>query len=321
MIDRVLVKKYLGQSALLFGSCAFILFTFAWVRVWVGTFFNLQQYQGILDQLKEFEHFAPIEFSALLSYAGQVAMVYDEPIVILCIVIWSVARGSDVVSGELGRGTLEMLLSQPISRRQLLGSHAVVSIGGLIVLCLLVWAGIGLGIHTNDVDEEIPAPQVTLPILNWEIPWSVGEPLVEKVPLAERVDVMTYAAPTFHLFAIGFFVLALATLFSSMDRYRWRTVGCVVGVYIIQLVMFGLGKAAKSLEWLLNASFFSCYKPQKMAAIVGEKGFAGPWSLTEVSADLVLPPLLYPLILIALGAIFYIAAAIRFDRRDLPAPL
>ncbi|QDT12553.1 ABC transporter permease subunit [Planctomycetes bacterium K23_9] len=320
-MDRVLIKKYIGQSMLLFLACAFILFTFAWVRVWVGTFFNLSQYQGILDQLKEFEHFAPIEFSALMSYAGQVALVYDEPIVILCVVIWSVARGSDVISGELGRGTLEMLLSQPISRRQLLGSHAIVSIGGLIGLCLLVWAGIGLGVYTNDVDEEIPAPQVTIPIFNWEIPLSAGEPLVEKVPLADRVDVRTYASPTFHLFAFGFFVLSLATLFSSLDRYRWRTVGCVVGVYIIQLVMFGLGKAAKSLDWLLNMSFFSCYKPQKMAAIVGEKGMAGPWSLTEVSADLVLPPLVYPLILIGGGIVFYIIAAIRFDRRDLPAPL
>ncbi|MGB7344023.1 MAG: ABC transporter permease subunit [Pirellulaceae bacterium] len=315
------MKKYIGQSMLLFASCALILFGFAWVRVWVGTFFNLSQYANILDQLKEFEHFAPIEFSALLSYAGQVAMVYDEPIVILCIVIWCVARGSDVVSGELGRGTLEMLLAQPISRRSLMLTHATVSVTGLALLCLLVWAGIGLGVHTNDVDEELPAPQITIPIFNFEIPLSAGEPLVEKVPLSERVDVLAYAAPTFHLFAFGFFVLALATLFSSMDRYRWRTVGGVVGVYIVQLVMFGLGKAAMSLSWLLNMSFFSCYKPQKMTAIVGDNGLWGPWSLTEMAPDAALPPLMYPLLLIGLGTLFYIIAAVWFDRRDLPAPL
>ncbi|NNE00828.1 MAG: ABC transporter permease subunit [Pirellulaceae bacterium] len=316
-----MIKKYIGQSALLFWSCAAILFLFAWVRVWVGTFFNLSQYKAILDQLTQFEHFAPIEFSALMSYAGQVALVYDEPIVILCVVIWSVARGSDVISGELGRGTLEMLLSQPISRTRLLLSHATVSILGLALLCLLVWAGIGLGVHTNTVDEEIPPPQVTIPIFNFDIPLSMGEPIVEKVPLSERVDVRTYAAPTFHLFSFGFFILALATFFSSLDRYRWRTVGGVVGVYIIQLVMFGLGKAAKSLDWLLNISFFSCYKPQKMAAIVSDNGLMGPWSLTQVAPETVLPPLVYPLILLTLGVIFYGAAALHFQRRDLPAPL
>ena len=321
MIDRVLIKKYVNQSTLLFCSCAFILFTFAWVRVWVGTFFNLSQYKTILDQLKEFEHFAPIEFSALMSYAGQVALVYDEPIVIICVVIWCIARGSDVVSGELGRGTLEMLLSQPISRTKLMLSHATVSIGGLALLCLLVWAGLGLGVQTNDIDEEIAPPSVTVPLLNFDLPLSMGEPIVQKIPLHELVDVSTYASPTFHLFCFGFFMLGLATLFSSWDRYRWRTVGCVMGVYIIQLIMFGLGKAAKSLEWLQSMSFFSCYKPQKMAALVSENGMAAPWSLTETLPDAAMPPLAYPLILLGFGIVFYAIAVVRFEKRDLPAPL
>lgn len=319
MIDRILVKKYISQSSLLFWSCGFILFTFAWVRVWVGTFFNLSQYKAILDQVKEFEHMAPIDFSAMMSYAGQVAMVYDEPIVIVCVVIWCISRGSDVISGELGRGTLEMLLSQPISRTRLLFSHATVSILGLALLCLMVWAGLSLGVYTNDVDEEIRPPSVTVPFVNWELP--MGEPIVEKVALSERVDVQTYASPTFHLFCFGFFILALATLFSSMDRYRWRTVGAVMGVYIVQLVMFGLGKASKSLEWLQSVSFFSCYKPQKMASIVVDGGLAAPWSLTEIAPDTVLAPLWYPLILLTLGIIFYVIAVVRFKQRDLPAPL
>ena len=149
----------------------------------------------------------------------------------------------------------------------------------------------------------------------------MGEPLVEKVPLKDRVDIATYASPTFHLFSFGFFILALATLFSSLDRYRWRTVGSVMAVYIIQLVMFGLGKAAKSLDWLLNVSFFSCYKPQKMASLVVDGGLAAPWSMTEVVPDEALPPLWYPLILLSLGIIFYAIAAVRFEKRDLPAPL
>jgi ABC-2 type transport system permease protein len=321
VIDRVLIKKYVNQSSLLFASCAIVLFVFSWVRVWVGTFFNLTEYGVILDQLAEFEKYSPIEFSALLTYTGQVGLVYEEPIVIACIVIWAVARGSDVVSGELGRGTLEMLLSQPVSRERLLCSHAVVSISGLGLLCLLVWGGIALGIQTNVVDEEVPAPSVEVPLLNWQIPLPGGEPIVEQVPLKDRVDAGHFGAATFHLFAFGFFILALATLISSIDRYRWRTVGMVVGIYVVQLVMYALGLVSESLSWLLGGTFLSCYKPQNVTALIEQGTAYAPWSLTDTPGEFFFPPLAYPLILLSIGFTFYVVAIIIFRRRDLPAPL
>ena len=252
MIDRVLVRKYISQSMTLLLSCGAALFAFAWVRVWVVSLLDMGQFQTILEQFREFEKFAPIEFDAMFTYAGRAGMTFDEPIVILCTVIWCISRGSDVVSGELGRGTLEMLLSQPINRRTLLLSHATVSIVGLAMLCLLVWAGIGVGVYATTLEETVPPPAIRVPLLNLDIPLSTDEPIKEKVPMRKRVDVRTYAASTFHLFAFGFFLLGLSSMFSCFDRYRWRTIGLVVAVYVLQLVMFGLGKAADSLHWLLS---------------------------------------------------------------------
>lgn len=321
MINRVLVRKYISQSMLLFVSCGLALFSFAWVRVWVVSLLDMGQFQTILEQFREFEKFAPIEFDSLFTYPGRVGMTYDEPIVILCIVIWCVARGSDVVSGELGRGTLEMVLAQPIRRTTLLWSHAVVSVTGLALLCLLVWGGIGVGIEVTSVSESVAPPSFRVPILNLDVPLSVGEPKKIEVPLSDRVDPRAFAASTFHLFAFGFFLLGLSSVISSLDRYRWRTVGTVVGIYILQLVMFGLGKAAESLDWLLSFSFFSCYKPQKMTSLVTNGDLFSPWSLAEPVPGGSLPPLVYPLILVVLGAICYGVAALKFSRRDLPAPL
>ena len=321
MINRILVRKYVGQSTLLFLSCGLALFAFAWVRVWVVSLLDMGQFQTIVDQFRQFEKFSPIEFDALITYPGRVGMTFDEPIVILCTVIWCIARGSDVVSGELGRGTLEMLLSQPISRRTLLASHALVSITGLMFLSLLVWAGIGVGVHTTTVEETVPPNTISIPMLNIELPLSAGEPEKHTVLLRDRVDVRAYAASTFHLFSFGFFLLALSTMFSCFDRYRWRTVGAVVGFYVVQLVMFGLGKAADSLNWLLSMTFFSCYKPQKMTSLVSDHGLAAPWSISETLTDISLPPLFYPLILLSLGIAFYLIALVQFSRRDLPAPL
>ena len=321
MIHRVLIRKYIGQSMILFLACGAALFAFAWVRVWVVSLLDMGQFQTILEQFREFEKYAPIEFDSLFTYPGRVGMTFDEPIVILCTVIWCISRGSDVVSGELGRGTLEMLLAQPIERRTLLLSHATVSVLGLLLLCLLVWAGIGVGIQMTTVEESLPPPTIRIPWINLDVPLTVDKPVLQEVPLSDRVDVATYASSTFHLFAFGFFLLGLSSMFSSMDRYRWRTVGAVVTVYVIQAVMFGLGKAAERLDWLLSMTFFSCYKPQKMTSLVTSNGLSAPWSLVETIPGGSLPPLVYPLILIGFGTVFYAIALVQLTRRDLPAPL
>lgn len=320
MIDRVMVRKYVGQSSLLFSALALALFAFAWVRVWVVKLLDMGQFQTILEQFREFEKFSPVEFDALFTYTGRVGMTFDEPIVILCTVIWCVSRGSDVVSGELNRGTLEMLLAQPISRARLMLSHAAVSVVGLALLALAVWGGIAAGIYATTLEETVAPPTFRVPFLQWELPLAADPPAVERVPMRERVDVFVFAASVFHLFAFGFFLLGLSTMLSAIDRYRWRTIGGVVTVYVLQLVMFGLGKAADSLAWLQNLTFFTCYQPQRMTSLVAQHGLAAPWSLTQPLAD-GLPPLLYPLILLGLGLLAYGVAFWYFGKRDLPAPL
>ncbi|CAN0495947.1 unnamed protein product, partial [Hapterophycus canaliculatus] len=156
---------------------------------------------------------------------------FDEPIVILCTVIWCIARGSDAVSGELGRGTLEMLLSQPISRTRYLMSHAVVSVGGLAALCLILWAGVAIGIERTSLTETIQPPSIQIPFTSFSVPLDDSEPVTNTFPMSDRVDVRTYTASVFHLFSFGFFLLGMSTCFSAFDRYRWRTIGTVMTVY------------------------------------------------------------------------------------------
>ncbi|MEM0926089.1 MAG: ABC transporter permease subunit [Planctomycetota bacterium] len=321
MIDHTLVRSYVKQGSLLWCSLAIAMFAFAWVRVWVVSLLDMGQFQTILEQFRDFEKFAPISFDALFTYQGRVGMTYDEPIIILCTVIWCVARGSDVVSGEVGRGTMEMLLSQPVSRAKLMVSHAVVAVGGLALLALMVWGGIAIGVSATTVDETIPPPAVSLPVFDWEIPLRFGEPEKESFPLAERVDSSVFAAATLNLFAFGFFLLGLSSMLSSWDRFRWRTVGLVMSVYVIQAVMFGLGKAAESLNWLVGMTFFNCYRPQKLTQLVSDGNGGSPWSLTTVMEESWLAPFWYPLILIACGTAFYAIGLRRFNQRDLPAPL
>ncbi len=321
MINRVLVRSYIGQALLLWSACALALFAFAWVRVWVSSLVDMGQFRTIVEQFRDFERFSPVSFDSLFTHTGRLGMTFDEPIVILCTIVWAIARGSDVVSGELGRGTLEMLLAQPISRTRLLLSHALVAVGGLALLVLSLWAGMAVGVARTVVTETIPPPSIRIPFTAFEVPLTTAGATTETFPMSSVVDPLTFGPAVFSLFALGFFVLGLSTLLSSFDRYRWRTVGGVMAIYVVQLVMFGLGKATDRLDWLRGWSFFNCYRPQVQIAHVMADGPAAPWRLTGGDGSSWFGPGVYPLILIAGGLLFYTLAIVIFRRRDLPAPL
>lgn len=319
-MTRLLLRKYLFESGLLLAACALMVLIFCWVRMWIISQFELHRFEVFLDQLKAFERFLPVPLEQVLTYSGSIALTFDEPVLILCVLVWSIARGSDVVSGELGRGTLEMLLAQPVSRLRLLACHAAVAISGLALLCSLAWLGLKLGIETNRVKETV-VNGVTwnIPFLN--VPVSLGESQSVLVPLADRVDASLFLPATVNLFGFSFFLLSLSVMCSSADRYRWRTIGLVVGFYVVQLLMFLLGKASPTTQPILYFTFFSLYQPDAIVYFVSNQP-QGAWWITSFDYRLgVLGPLGFSLILVGLGIACYICAAIIFVRRDLPAPL
>jgi ABC-2 type transport system permease protein len=321
MINRMLAKKYVGQSSLLWAGCGLALFSFSWVRVWVVSLLDMGKFKTILEQFREYERFAPISFDQLFTYAGRVGMTFDEPVVIFCVVVWAISRGSDVVSGELNRGTLEMMLAQPISRARLMITNALVSVAGLAALCALVWLGIWIGVQLTSVEETVPPPSIRVPFLGFEIPLSTAEPEKVRLAMKDEIDCTIFFPSTVNLFAFGYFLLGLSTFVSSLDRYRWRTIGIVITIYVFQIVMFGLGKAAESLNWLSHLTFFDLYRPQPIAKFAMTDGQLAAWSLTPLEEGSLLGPFGFTVVLLGLGTIAYGAAVFAFNRRDLPAPL
>lgn len=317
-MNRMLIRKYLGESWMLWVACALGLFAFAWVRVWVSGLFEFGEVREILSRFRRFERFSPIPFDQLASYEGRVGISYDEPLVLICVVIWGIARGSDVVSGELGRGTLEMLLSHPISRLRLLLTHGLVCVGGLIGLVIVHWCGLWIGIQTTQVKES-PAPVVIeIPLTTWTIPWSTSSAEPELVPLRERVEPHIFIPAAVNLTAFGWMMWCIATGLSCCDRFRWRTVGFAVGIHAIQVVIFGLSRAADQLAWLRYWTYCTCYHPQELTQAVVRSGTirtgfalwdhgwgvgAGTWLMT------------------AIGLAAWLIGARVFTRRDLPAPI
>jgi ABC-2 type transport system permease protein len=323
-LNRAVLSKCITEARLLFAATAAMVFAFCWVRVFIVSRLQMSQFAAILEQVwDQFKDFSPVPLEQLLSYTGRIALGYNEPIVVFGISIFAIARGSDAVSGELGRGTLEMLLAQPVSRLQVLYTQALVTLSCLLVLCMLTWAGTAAGIYTTTVTEDAPPPSLTVPGLGIRIPLSFREPEKIKIPMRERTEVENFVPGAVNLFCLGVALAGFSTLVSACDRYRWRTIGIVVACYVVHLVLKILGQAIPEVSWMQALSLFTAFEPQKFIAIAASDP-ASAWSLTRYTPQgdfLELGPLGYNLILLAVGLVSYIAAGIVFHRRDLPAPL
>jgi ABC-2 type transport system permease protein len=321
-MNRSLLKKSLLEGRLLLAACFTAMFGFCWMRVWLVGQFDMSRFETVIEQFRDWERFSPVPFEHLVTYTGRVAMAYDEPVLILCICLWAIARGTDCVSGEIGRGTMEMLLAQPVSRVQVLWSQASITIAGIALLALTSWLGLYVGIMTNTVEEPV-AQTWTIPWLRIEVPNLLAPEQIERRPMSDKVDPAHLVPAAFNLFSLAFFLAGLSSLFSSFDRYRWRTIGLVISVYVVQLIIKIIGLASDRLDWLRRFSFFTAYEPARFVSIavynpestwsVVLRDGAGRWVGTG--------PLGYNLILLGMGLGAYLVATLIFHRRDLPAPL
>jgi ABC-2 type transport system permease protein len=286
-MNAALWKKTLYESRwLLLGSAA-LMFAVHWLRVWISSFFSISALQGMFSFMPELvEQLLPVPFSQIATSAGRIAVAYDDPIVLLLVTVWAISRGSDAVSGELNRGTMEMVLAQPIRRLDVLGTQAAVTLGGAALLAAAALMGTSVALATITLEESV-SPSVFVPA-------------------------------ALNLFAMTVFLAGLTTMVSSGTNYRSQTIGIVGGFYAISMIVKVVGRLAPGWKWLTFASFFTPFEPQLLVADLTKA-----WSLSVGTADgsFELGGLGYDSILIGLGLGCYVAAAIVFCHRDLPAPL
>jgi hypothetical protein len=81
-------------------------------------------------------------------------------------------------------------------------------------------------------------------------------------------------------------------------------------------------KKDTEFEWLKYVSALTAYEPSRLVEIAVEQP-EFTWALTmpAPSGGVTIGPVGYDLILVALGLVSYVAAAVIFSNRDLPAPL
>jgi ABC-2 type transport system permease protein len=285
---RALFGKAVADARLLLAALAILLFCFPLLFLWASSTISLPAFSEFLANAlpKRWERVSGVPFSQMATPAGRAAMVFVHPLVLLGAVVWAIARGSDCVSGEIGRGTMELLLAQPARRTSLYATQAAVTILGSMMLASAAWCGVAIGLRT--------------------------------IALYERVSAVLFAPPAVNLFGLMVCVGGVAALVSSCDNQRWRTVGIVGAWYAVSLLLEVIGQIADGWQWAGYASFTSAYEPQAMVARPDEA-----WSLFEYQ-DGAVAGIGFggrQLVLLGLGLFSYLAGAVVFSRREIPAPL
>lgn len=211
---------------------------------------------------------------------------YIHPFIVTVFCIWAIGRASGAIAGELDRGTMELLLAQPIARWKIITTHLAVDLVTIPILLLCMILGTTIG--------------VTL----------IGIP---------DVHVLDFVGALVNAGALMFAVSGYTMFLSAIGRYRWRVLGLALGLTLVQFLINILGEVWPPLSVVRPLTVFYYYRPQPIILhLPGNwfvpigKGIGGSTGWFDVPVVAVL---------LSVALIGYALAAWRFSRRDLPAPL
>jgi beta-exotoxin I transport system permease protein len=285
-MNLALWRKSIREARWLLAGSLVLMFVGHWLRVWISSFFTQESVQGMLSFLPNFvEKMMPVSIAQLSTGAGRIALEYDDPVILLLVSVWGISRGSDAVAGELNRGTMEMLLAQPVTRLATLWTQATVTLAGAVLLAAAALAGTATGLAT--------------------------------VTLNDPVEIRVFVPAALNLLSLTVFLAGISTMVSSASDIRSRTIGIVGSFYALSLIAKAIGLAAPGYHWLKYTSFFTPFEPQ---VLVSNATFAWSFSVRG-ERPFELGGLGYDCLLVGLGLAAYLAASVIFWRRDLPAPL
>jgi ABC-2 type transport system permease protein len=236
--------------------------------------------------------------------------------------IWAVGRASGAIAGEIDRGTMELVLSQPLPRSRLVLAHFLVDVLTIPVLCLSLWAGNWLGYWAlGPIEPKEPPADVRqltafdpLGLFN---PFGQPREPAKPDPAKLRIEPAAFGPALLSvaglIFAVGGFTMWL----SSRGRFRWRVLGVAVFLFLVMFLVNLVGQMWEEVfGWARPLTVFYYYQPQQI--ILGQgwdvdlRVWNGGRPLLHVPAVAVL---------FAVGLVGYALALRTFTRRDLPAPL
>jgi len=230
---------------------------------------------------------------------------YVHPLVITILCIWAIGRSSGAIAGEIDRGTMELLLAQPLRRPRLILAHLCIDLMTIPLLCLSLWAGTFLGVFLIGPIELSGEDLKRFPFP------------VHLDPDALRLDPVAFGPGLWNVAALVFAVSGYTLWLSAAGRFRSKVLGLAVFITLLQFLINVVGQFWDTIGMLRPFTVFYYYQPQQIV-------LAHRWSV-DLGQFWNNGQPLFALnvlaVLAAVGTVGYGMALWTFSRRDLPAPL
>ncbi len=220
---------------------------------------------------------------------------YVHPLMLTIFSIWAIGRAAGAIVGEIDRGTMELLLAQPLARYRVVLAHLCVDLVTIPILCLGLWAGTWLG--------------------TWMVGFlEIGAPLSTR---ELRADPLLFGPALWNMAVLIFAISGYTMWLSASGRFRGRVMGLAVLVTLLQFLVNLVGQMWDTAAPLRPFTVFYYYQPQQI--ILESRWSVDLGQVWNSGQPLVALNVL--MVLFGVGVVGYGLALWTFCRRDLPAPL
>jgi ABC-2 type transport system permease protein len=229
----VLVRKYVLDSRWMLLMSASALFGLSWLFVFFTARMERRLQEGLLpgvgSPLRMLRNFGGPDMD--FSTAAIEMMLWNHPFVILTLAVWAISRGSAAVAAEVERGTMDLILSRPVSRSLYLATHVQVAIVGLVLIAAAMLVGNQVGTRLNHVETP---PAITLLL-----------------------------KPTVNLAALALAIYGYTLFFSALDIVHWRPtlLGSAITLAMFVSHMVVRLPSMEDWKWIDKYSIFNAYEP------------------------------------------------------------
>lgn len=143
------------------------------------------------------------------------------PIFMLTIALWAISRGSIAVAAEVERGTLDMVLSRPVTRFNYLTSQVVFGVFGLVFLAAALVAGTWIATRYNVLHQPPTLRQLWRPAANLAF---FGLPIFGYTLLASAVDYARWRPNLIgSVLTLGSFIAQVVAGLNALKETAWKT--------------------------------------------------------------------------------------------------
>jgi ABC-2 type transport system permease protein len=189
---------------------------------------------------------------SLFTLPGALTLGLQHPLAIAFVGIFAVGSTVSAIAGERESGTLEVLLSRPISRRTLYRTLAVASATLIAIVLLALLAGQLIGVAIQGVTDELNLGLMPLVFLNGLMLWG----------------------------AFAAFGLAASV---SLDRHS-PALGLTLAYLLINYFLEILGSLWRDVAWSQQYSLFHHFNPGNILT-----GDADPLDFLILAVAIVIP--------------------------------